>query len=345
MKKTIAVILGDPRLPDPVKKDGKFNPEDIKTVQVLKKALESLNDYNFTYLDNHSTLLSDLNALNNGSSVDYVINFCDEGFYNNPLREKEIPELLEKHGLFYTGSNPRCLKLCYDKYAIKKIAKENQIPVAKGFVLRKDSYIPREIKFPMFVKPNYGDGSFGINDRSIVNNPDELYTQVQWVREILKQTSHKPHVLIEEFLPGEELSVAIIGNHPELNYSIIQETLDVLTEGPKIISYDAKWNPESEAWNKLSSIKPRIKKTLQNEIKSHSLNLYNILKIRDYARFDWRLDKEGNPRLLEVNPNCGWCYDGHLVKAFSLDNNQSLEENYPKVLEKILKAAEKRMKN
>ena len=68
------------------------------------------------------------------------------------------------------------------------------------------------------------------------------------------------------------------------------------------------------------------------------MKLFERLECRDYARFDWRLDKEGNPRLLEVNPNPGWCWDGHLAKMAKLE-----DMSYPKMLEKILRSAEKRL--
>jgi D-alanine-D-alanine ligase len=49
-------------------------------------------------------------------------------------------------------------------------------------------------------------------------------------------------------------------------------------------------------------------------IKESSLKLFERLGCRDYCRFDCGLDKDGNPRLLEVNPNPSWCWDGHLAK-------------------------------
>lgn len=348
-KKNIVVVLGDPRLSDIVKKDGKFNPEDIKTVDILKESLGLLDKYNFSYLNNHDTLLEDLRNLSNSKKteknrVDYIFNLCDEGFCNNPLEEKYIPEYFEKHNLLYTGAGPECLNLCYDKSAVKKIVSKKGIPVTNGFVLEDNAGMDLELNFPLFVKPNYSDGSFAINNFSVVKNYNELSKQVEWVKEKLTQTRHNPVVLIEEYLPGDELSVAIIGNPSELDVRIIQENLDVLNEGPKIIGYDSKWNPDSEGWNKLDSIKPRISEELQNIIINYSTSLFEILKCRDYARFDWRLDKEGKPKLMEANPNCGWCYDGHLVKAFSLGNEGSLEKNYSSVLEKILHAAEKRLK-
>lgn len=347
-KKNIAVVLGDPRLSDPIKKDGKFNLEDINTIEILKSALRLLDSYELRYLDNHDKLLENLKGLSKRGEtgknlVDYVLNFCDEGFRNNPLREKDIPEFLEKYGLPYTGAGPECLNLCYDKSAVKKIASNQGIPVTRSFLLIENTDMASEFEFPLFIKPNYGDGSFAINNASVVNNYDELSKQVAWVKEKLRQARHEAFVLVEEYLPGDELSVAIIGNPPELEVRVIQENFDALTEGPRIIGYDAKWNPDSVGWNKLVSVKPKIAESLQQPIIDYSVKLFKSLECRDYARFDWRFDREGKLRLIEANPNCGWCYDGHLVKAFSLGSEESLERSYPSVLKKILHAAERRL--
>ena len=56
----VTVILGDPRLPDPVKRDGRFGEEDIETIDRLKTALRELPDYRFRFVDNHASLFADL---------------------------------------------------------------------------------------------------------------------------------------------------------------------------------------------------------------------------------------------------------------------------------------------
>ncbi len=68
------------------------------------------------------------------------------------------------------------------------------------------------------------------------------------------------------------------------------------------------------------------------------VNLFTRLGCRDYARFDWRLDKNGTPRLLEVNPNPGWCWDGHLARMAELDG-----VDYQTMLSMILQTAVRRL--
>src|SRR5690606_18740759 len=88
------VLLGDPRLPDTVKRGGTFNPEDLETVRKLKDALSTLPNYTFRYLDNHATLERDLAGLR----TDLVFNLCDEGLNNDPFKELHIPAMLEVLG-------------------------------------------------------------------------------------------------------------------------------------------------------------------------------------------------------------------------------------------------------
>ena len=108
-------------------------------------------------------------------------------------------------------------------------------------------------------------------------------------------------------------------------------------ELPKICGYEAKWMPDSPYWN-LKSIQAELPEETTRLIESCSLKLFERLECRDYVRFDWRLDNEGNPKLLEVNPNPGWCWDGHLAKMASFAGL-----NYQEMLEKILDAAERRI--
>ncbi len=106
---------------------------------------------------------------------------------------------------------------------------------------------------------------------------------------------------------------------------------------PRICGYEAKWLPDSPYWN-IKSIPANLPKDTEKSIVEWSLKLFERLECRDYARFDWRLDSKGNPKLLEVNPNPGWCWDGHLAKMAKIS-----DLSYGDMLESILKAAEQRI--
>jgi D-alanine-D-alanine ligase len=334
--KNIVVLLGDPSKNDPLKPQSIFDDDDFYTIDQLKDALRQIKGYNFTYLNNHDTMINDLIKLR--PKTDFIFNLCDEGYYNNATMELHVPSILEILNINYTGSSPQCLAYCYDKSLIRGIAQEMSIPVPEAiFINPEDSVFDILLNFPVITKPNFGDSSFGITKRSVAHDVETLANAISEIRD--KFGYEKP-ILIEEFLYGKDLSVGIIGNPPD-SYSvlpIIEEDYSKLPEDlPKICGYEAKWMPDSPYWQ-ISSIPANLEPEIEKFIVECCLKLYDRLEIRDYCRFDWRMDSNGNPKLLEVNPNPGWCWDGHLAKMAKLDDISYLE-----MLAKIIKAAEMRI--
>lgn len=128
------------------------------------------------------TLLDDLEK--KAGRIDLVFNLCDEGFYNDPTKELHIPALLEQLNIPYTGGGPQCLAFCYDKSIIREVAREMHIPVAKGMLVIGDHDLSRRpLSFPLLVKPNSGDSSFGITHKSIAYSRDELLKIMVEMRE------------------------------------------------------------------------------------------------------------------------------------------------------------------
>ncbi|AKB76116.1 hypothetical protein MSLAZ_2855 [Methanosarcina lacustris Z-7289] len=330
----VVVVLGDPRKEDQVKPACVFDDDDFETVNRMKKALADIPFMKFTFLDRHETLLEDLKK--KAGKTDLVLNLCDEGFYNDPTKELHVPALLEQLNIPYTGAGPQCLAFCYDKSLVRGVAREMRIPVAKGILVTGDSDVSRlSFSFPLLVKPNSGDSSYGITQKSIVHSREEILKIMKETREIIG--SDKPF-LLEEFLPGKDISVGILGNPPACTVLPITEEdySEVPEELPKICGYEAKWLPDSPYWN-IKSVPAGLNEKTEKEIVRCCLALFTRLGCRDYARFDWRLDAEGRPKLLEVNPNPGWCWDGHLAKMAAYTNI-----SYSGMLAAILEAAKKR---
>jgi D-alanine-D-alanine ligase len=334
--KDIVVIFGDPTKPDPLKPLRVFDDDDFYTIDQLKDALKELNTYNITYLNDHDTLVNDLTRLK--PKMDFVVNLCDEGFCNDARKELHIPSLLEMLGCPYTGGGPQCLAFCYDKSLVRGIAKEMGIPVPEGFFIKpQDCTFDLPFEFPVIAKPNFGDSSFGITQRSVANTGEELVNAIVETRE--KFGYEKP-ILVEEFLTGKDFTVGIIGNLPEsyVVLPIIEEDYSVLPPDlPRICGYEAKWLPDSPYWN-LKSIPANLPDEMEKFVVECCLKLFERLECRDYCRFDWRLDSKGNPKILEVNPNPGWCWDGHMAKMAKIAGL-----SYPEMLAAILRAAEERL--
>jgi D-alanine-D-alanine ligase len=336
-EKNVLVLMGDPSRPDIIKPSSIFDDDDFMTIDKLKLALSCLPAGRFTYLNTHKTLYNDL--LKNKNRIDYVFNLCDEGFNNEARKELHIPALLEILGLPYTGSGPQCLAYCYDKSLIRGVAQEIGVPVAKAFFVRsEDNVFDLQIDFPVIAKPNFADSSFGITKRSVANSIEELNDAILKIRH---DFGYESSILVEEFLTGKEISVGIIGNPPE-SYTalpIIEEDYSQLPPDlPKICGYEAKWEPDSPYFKLLRSIPADLPEDVEKQIIENCVKLFTRLECRDYCRFDFRLDASGVPRLLEVNPNPGWCWDGHMAKMAGLSNI-----SYPRLLEMILQAAEQRI--
>ena len=335
-KKKIVVLFGDPDKPDPLKPCAVFDDDDLYTIDQLKSALNTLQEYDFTYLSNHNTIVTDLNKLT--GKIDLVFNLCDEGYNNDPRKELHIPALLEMLDLSYTGSSSQCLAFCYDKSLVRGIAKEMDIPVPDAFFIEPDdTSFNLPFCFPVIVKPNFGDSSFGITQQSVANDHEQLINAISMIRE--KLGYDKP-ILVEELLTDKDLSVGIIGN-PLTSYTVLpiteEDYSDVPAGLPRICGYEAKWLPDSPYF-KIKSIPTNLAERTEKFIVECCMKLFERLECRDYSRFDWRLDAKGQPKLLEVNPNPGWCWDGHLAKMAKFGGL-----SYADMLQSIIQAAEQRL--
>jgi len=328
-----SVILGDPKLQDQIKRNNQFNLEDFQTIEKMKNALKCLNKFEFEYIDNHANLVQSL--IKRSSSL--VFNLCDEGFNNDANMELHVPALLELLNIPYTGAGPTCLTICYDKSLVSGFAKSLDIPVPEEIIIdsaNSSAAIPGI--FPALLKPTKGDSSFGITQNAVVNNSEELVFYFNW----LKSKCPKVPILVQEFLSGKEYTVGILGNNPdyeilpilEVDYNHLPKNL------PKLLCYESKWDPTSFYWTDIKYKQASLDTEKQNMLIDASIKLFENFNCRDYARFDFREDINGQIKLLEVNPNPGWCWDGKLNIMANLANL-----SYPKLLEKILLSALERL--
>jgi len=304
----VTVLLGDHRLPDQIKRGGAFNPEDIETIRKLKDALVELPNYKLRFLDNHGTLERDLAELR----TDLVFNLCDEGWNNDPFKELHVPALLDVLGIGYTGAAPSALAACYDKGLVRAVAQSLDVPVPlESYVRPGDQGATLPSVFPALLKPNQGDSSQGITMDSVVANEKALLDALDRLRAEFPRRG----VLVQEFLTGAEYSVGLVGNPDqglralpilEVDYSRLDPEL------PRILGYESKWLPDSPYWTQIKYRETSLADQQQQQLIDNSARLFERLGCRDYARFDFRADASGQIKLLEVNPNPGWCWDGKM---------------------------------
>lgn len=304
--------------------------EIIKDVKEVEKSVKSLG---------YSTALYDLcGTLKNLASVvrkekpDLIFNLVDS-LGNDAMGEIRATCFFELLETPYTGSAPYALVSALNKAQAKEILNFHKIPTPKYFVVQKLSEIDnKKLRLPLIIKPVCEDGSIGIDERSLAQKRKDLIFGIQR----LFQKFNSP-TLVEEFIEGREMHVAIFGNKNPQIMPIAEIDFSRLPAGyPRILTYDAKWRPEHEAYRGTPIICPaKIKPTLEKEIKDLALQVYRIFECRDYARIDFRLNGADKPFVLEVNPNpdisfnnSGFC---KAAEAAGLD--------YTAVIKKIIDSA------
>lgn len=230
---------------------------------------------------------------------DLAFNLCDDGIRGNSLLEPHIPAILDILQLPYTGSGLLTLAICLDKAKAKKLLSFHNIPTP-CFQVFSNPQEELSLEFPLIVKPLHEDGSIGIKEDCVVRTEERLREKVEF---IIK--NYRQQTLVEEFIEGREINVGILGN---INHTILPLSEIIFDDLPKdfpaICSYEAKWHKESTFYRKTPPRCPAdLPPPLGAKIKAYALDAYAILGCQDYCRIDFRIDKENNPYILEVNPN------------------------------------------
>ncbi|MFP4380271.1 MAG: methyltransferase domain-containing protein [Candidatus Sumerlaeia bacterium] len=330
----ITVLLGDPRLGDQVKLNGQFNEEDFATIRKMQEALGQLEGFHFHYYDHHDKFLEEMTC----RPPQFVLNLCDEGYMNDAFKELHVPAVLEMLNIPYTGAGPAALGLCYNKGLISAVAQSLDIPVPlESYIGPDDSLATLPSTFPVLIKPNFGDSSIGITKRAVVHNTEELMEYIDWLRNTYGRIS----ILIQEYLEGPEYSIGIVGN-PGLSYKVLaplEVDFSMLPPGlPPILGYESKWDPKSPYWTAIRCKPAEIDDERRRKLLDYSNLLFERTGCRDYARFDFRCDGAGTIKLMEVNPNPGWCWDGKMNFMAGFE-----DMSYSDLLGMIINAAQERL--
>ena len=327
----LTVLLGDPRLPDRSKPGGRFTADDFDQVVRLKSALAELTEYRFEYLDDHDSLLDRLRA----RPPALVLNFCDLGYRNEARHELHLPAYLEMLGIPYSGSGPVTLGLCYDKGFVRAVAREHGVPVPEEAFIAATGPLPA-LGYPAFIKPNRGDGSLGISARSIVHDAAQADACVAELREQLPGVD----LIAQEFLSGTEYGVGLVGN-PADGFTVLpmlEVDYDALDPAlPRLLDYGSKSDPTSPYWNDVRFREARVDAALRERVAGWCRTLFARLDLRDYARFDFRADAAGALKLMEINPNPAWCWDGKLAHMVGVEGGRHAD-----LLRLIVEAARRR---
>lgn len=206
-------------------------------------------------------------------------------------RYAHIPAVLEMAGVPYTGSGPLTHSIALDKEMTKRLLLQGGIPTPRFFVVDRESNYEtlrqHGLTFPLIIKPKDEAASFGI---SVVDNEEELIKNVAATIDEFDQA-----LVVEEYIDGRELNVALLGNGRTLE-AFAPVEIDFKKTGDRFQSFSGK---KSTRYGHIcpADIPDSLKKELQDIAKK----TFNLLKCCDYARIDFRLDAKENPFVLEIN--------------------------------------------
>ena len=263
----------------------------------VQKALEA-KGHKTTFFDMNETPLPFEKI--GEANVDLIFNVC-ERINNSSLMEPHAAAMLDCLGIPYSGSNPLTLALCIDKIKTKHLLENRGLPTPRyDYVFAADDEVRDDLRFPLIVKPANTDNSIGISNKSVVTSPRELKARIEHVL-----TKYNRPVLIEEYIEGDELDVSIMGNEERVKVLPLSRSLfDDMPAGVwHIYPFQAKWS-DSEIYKKIKTERPaKYSQKLTQLISEICLDAYNLFDCHDYARIEVRVDKLGNPFILEINPN------------------------------------------
>jgi D-alanine-D-alanine ligase len=250
-------------------------------------------------------------------SIDLVFNIAEGR--RGDSREAQIPAMLEMLAIPFSHSGSLTQAISLDKALTKKVWRYHGLPTPR-FVLfgpGLEQETVEAIRFPVLVKPNAEGSSKGLFDGNLVESPADLLGKVAEINDLVGGK-----ILVEEFLPGREFTVTVLGN-PGIDdglqvLPICEQNYDLFPPDLRhFASYEAKWFFEDSAAGREACRCPAdLSPGLRDEVEDLARRAFVSLGCRDVARVDIRLDDEGRANLLEINTLPGMHHDPELTSYF-----------------------------
>jgi D-alanine-D-alanine ligase len=275
---------------DPPDADAEYEPEE--TVETLEAAVRHLGHEPVRI----GTAFGLRERIQEGLQADAAINIAEGARSRN--REAYAPILLEMAGIPCLGSDALTLSLTLDKAWTKDIVAAAGIPTPPHRVFSgPDAVDPADLPdFPLFVKPRYEGTSKGITPASRVEDVDALRRAVARITDTYDQDA-----LAEGFVEGGgEFTVAVVGHDPPEALPALQRAVETST-GIGLHALEHRGAPTAdEEWD--YALGGTLTDDLEAALQRHALRAFDTLDCRDFARADFRVDADGQPWFLEINP-------------------------------------------
>ncbi len=257
------------------------------TVRKVALSLEK-GGHNVAVLDGNKQIIDRLEnfmpRVHEGEQMGMIFNMAYG--IQGESRYTHIPSMLEMLGLPYVGSSPTGHALALDKVLTKIIWKNNELPTPDFWVFNGKHEDMSAVKFPVIVKPKMESVSFGLK---VVDNIEDLQDAVEYIVEEFNQQA-----LVEQFIRGREFCVGLIGNSPVEAFPVLEIDLEGDPDAIQTVD-DKKHKPKRKI------CPANISMELAQEMQRMSINAFQALNLRDFARVDIRLAEDNTIYLLEIN--------------------------------------------
>ena len=331
MKKKLKVlVLFDGVQPTPIDADlsEEMKTEEWQTEANVMAALTELG-----HTAEHLAIFDDVDLVRQkieSFQPDVLFNLVEQ-FKNNPGFDQNIVSFFEMQGLQFTGCGSTGLTLCKHKGISKKILHYHGIHVPNFVVIPRGQRIgrPKQLKFPILVKPVKEEASYGISRASFVETDESFRDRIGFIHE-----KYKSDAIAEEYIEGRELYVSIMGN-VKLTVFPMRELIfrEVPPNEPRIATYKAKWDEKyRKRWGLEGRFIENLDSALVSEIEKTCKEIYRLLTIDGYARIDLRLSADNKPYFIEANPNPHLASDEDFAESAARAGIK-----YPQLIEKIIR--------
>lgn len=208
-------------------------------------------------------------------------------------REAQVPGLLDLYQVPYTFSDPLTCAVTLDKAVTKRLVQAAGLTTPRFYVVNDASQVRHvQLEYPLFAKPIAEGTGKGVDGRSRIDEPGQLGP----VCTRLLATFAQP-VLVEEYLPGREVTTGILGTGKEAR---VLGTLEMrIRSGAPAADYSYEVKERCEEHVEYLPMPPDA---LREETEALALAAYRALECRDAGRVDIRFDRHGRPSFMEVNP-------------------------------------------
>ena len=212
--------------------------------------------------------------------------------------DSAIAGMLEMMKLRYTGAGPDGMQLARDKALAKQVVADLGIEVAPHTIMNGQRPAFESLAFPLIVKPQFGDGSDEIANSALVRTERELLRRVKTVHR-----RRGDPLMCEQFIPGRDLFVAMLGNEPSVMPPLELVVGRQGTAAPRFATSRVKNDAGYRKRWRIRYREAKLTPDVEERIGDASRRIFHALKLRDYARIDYRLTPEDRLVFLEANPN------------------------------------------